>query len=416
MTTGFDRPTTLPIVENHRAGGICVVAIPQYAPLHSSRPDMTSSRLRHSALQFAGRRWRVLVVLALFAGTIDLINHLIVSALGAQVSFWWTFFRTVVWWVSYIPLLGAALLLADRYRLDGDAHRRHLFIHLLAAVGFAYFHTASNALLGPDGLTAGIAFLPRLFRTVRGNFPIDFVSYWAIVGVTYAFQYYSEIHQRELAAAELKATTAELEANLADTRLRALRSQLDPHFLFNTLNAVSALALKGEPKAVSRMLSKLSGLLRTSLDDEAPQVIPLASELEFLNGYLEIQQLWFGDRLTVHRAIPADTLDALVPSMILQPLVENAVLHGVGSCEGKGRIAIEAARDEGMLRLTVSDSGRGFMRTPRRGGIGLSNTEERLRQLYGQNQSIDYNRSTEGGASVTVRIPLVSHTVDAISA
>jgi hypothetical protein len=379
---------------------------------------MTMDGLRsHSALRLAGQRWRILVLLALIAGAIDLLNHLLVSLLGAQVPFWWTLFRTVVWWVSYIPLLAAALLLAGRYRLDGDDSRRNLLIHLMAAVSFAYVHTASNALLGPAGLTASVTYLPQFLRTVRGNFPIDFVSYWTIVGVTYAIQYYSEVHRRELAAAEVKATTAELEASLTEARLRALRSQLNPHFLFNTLNAISALALKGEPKAVSRMLSKLSGLLRTSLDDDGPQVTPLAEELEFLKGYLEIQQLWFGDRLTVQTRIAPDALDALVPSMIFQPLVENAIIHGVGSRQSAGTIGIDVVREGSVLRLTVSDSGRGFAAAAgSRGGIGLSNTEARLRQLYGQNHDIEYGRSAEGGASVAVRIPFVSQATDAMSA
>jgi two-component system LytT family sensor kinase len=368
---------------------------------------------RRTARQLAGQTWRVLFGLAVFAGTIDLLNHLIVSALGSPVSFWWTFFKTVVWWVSYIPLLALAFLVADRYRLDREDRRRNLFIHLSAALAFAYVHTASNALLDPQWLTTGVAFLPRMFRIVRGNFPIDFISYWAIVGITYAFHYYSELHQRELAAAQLKTTTAQLEASLAEARLRALRSQLNPHFLFNTLNAVSTLALRGEARAVSRMLSRLSALLRVSLDEGGPQVIQLSKELQFLNSYLEIQQMWFGDRLTVHRQIAPETLDALVPTMILQPLIENAIVHGVAH-QGAGSVRIEAASEDEMLRLTVTDSGPGFASTfGRRSGIGLSNTEARLGQLYGQHHQIEYGRSREGGALVTLRIPFVSSSLTA---
>jgi two-component system LytT family sensor kinase len=370
-----------------------------------------------TARQLAGQTWRVLIGLAVFAGTIDLLNHLIVSALGAPVSFWWTVFKTVVWWISYIPLLALAFVVADRYRLDREDRRRNLLIHLSAALTFAYVHTASNALLDPQWLTTGVAFLPRMFRIVRGNFPIDFVSYWAIVGITYAFHYYSELHQRELAAAQLKATTAQLEASLAEARLRALRSQLNPHFLFNTLNAVSTLARKGDARAVSRMLSRLSDLLRVSLDEDGPQVIQLSKELQFLNSYLEIQELWFGDRLTIHRHVARETLDALVPTMILQPLIENAIVHGVASHHGAGSVGIEAALEGEMLRLTVTDSGPGFASTfAQRNGIGLSNTEARLGQLYGPNHDIEYGRSKEGGALVTLRIPFVSNLAAAASA
>src|SRR5262249_36009629 len=157
--------------------------------------------------------------------------------------------------------------------------------------------------------------------------------------------YYSELHQRALAAEQLKTTAAQLEASLTEARLRALRSQLNPHFLFNTLNAVSALALKGESRAVVRMLSKLSDLLRISLDEDRPQMIPLVKELEFTESYIEVQHLWFGDRVKVERIIPLETLNALVPTMILQPLIENAFVHGIAKSTGTARVQIETAKE-----------------------------------------------------------------------
>lgn len=366
----------------------------------------TDTRRSDSPLHLVEQTWKVLVGLALFAGAIDLVNHLMVSAMGAEASFWHSFVKTIVWWISYVPLLACALLLANRYRLDGDRLRRHLAIHLLAAVGCAYVHTAGNAFLDVLSLSSGASFLPRLLRTVRTNFPIDFVSYWAIVGATYAFHYYSESHDRELAAERLKTEAAELEASLTEARLRALRAQLNPHFLFNTLNAISALALTGQPKAVARMLSRLSGLLRISLDDEGPQLTSLAKELEFVESYLEIQRLLCGDRLLIERNIAAETLSALVPTMILQPVIENAFVHGIARSSGPARLRIEAARDDELLRLTVNDSGGGFNPAASR-GIGLANTEARLEQLYGPGARITYAKSPDGGASVTIRVPCV---------
>jgi two-component system, LytTR family, sensor kinase len=362
---------------------------------------------------------KVLFGLALFAGTIDLLNHFVFSVLDAQVSPWPAVFRTLVFWVSYIPMLALALLLVDRYRLDLANSRRNLFIHLLAALGFAYVHTACQSLLldSSPWISTASPSLPRLFRIVRVNFPIDFVSYWAIVGATYAFHYHTESHQRELTEARLKTTAAELEARLAEARLQALRSQLNPHFLFNTLNAVSALALKGEAKAVARTLSRLSGLLRTLLDDEGSQFTSLAKELDFLNSYLEIQRLLFGERLALRRNIAPDTVDAVIPSMVLQPLVENALVHGISKSSDLGQVGIEAAREDGMLRLTVTDSGGGFasVRAPRK-GIGLSNTEARLKQLYGIRHSIEYGQTKDGGAMVVLHIPFVNGLPDAASA
>jgi histidine kinase/histidine kinase/DNA gyrase B/HSP90-like ATPase len=357
-------------------------------------------------MRLAGQTWKILLCLALFAGTIDLVNHLLLLTLGIEGSLSRVIIRVGIWWISYVPLLACALVLADRYRLDGDERHRNLAIHILTALAFAYCHTAANALLDPQWLTGSAPFLPRVFRNVRGNFPIDFVSYWTIVGSTYAFHYYSEVHRRALAAEQLKTTAAQLEASLTEARLTALRAQLNPHFLFNTLNAVSALALKNEPRAVVRTLSKLSDLLRISLDEDRPQLITLAKELEFIESYIEVQRLWFGDRVNVERMIPLETLNALVPTMILQPLIENAFVHGIAKSSGPARVRIEAATEGRHLRLTVTDSGNGFRSAAvPRFGIGLSNTQARLKQLYGAEYEMICGQTAERCGLVTLRFP-----------
>ena len=244
-------------------------------------------------------------------------------------------------------------------------------------------------------------FVAEFIHYMRTNFTLDFLAYWAVVGIFYGSHYYIESKERAVAAAQL-------EGMLTAARLDALRSQLNPHFLFNALNTISVLAMKGEQTAVVDMLERVSELLRFSLDDTRPQEISLADELAFLNGYLDIQEIRFADRLTIRREIAADTLAAAVPSMILQPIVENAIKHGVSEQCGAGYIAIHASRDNGTLRLRVSDSGPGFQPASpvhRSKGIGLANTEARLRQLYGADQGIEYGRSTDGGATVTISIP-----------
>jgi two-component system LytT family sensor kinase len=370
---------------------------------------------RHSPLFLARQTWKVLLGLALCGGAIDVFNHVVLS-IPTDLTLRCALLASVVWWISYIPLLMCALVLADRYRLDGNTFRSSFVIHLLLALAFAYLHTAGNALLVPY-FSPGVEFMPTLFRLVSMNFPIDFVSYWAIVGATYAFHYYSESHARELAAEQLKRTAAELEAGLAEARLRALRAQLNPHFLFNTLNAVSTLAIKGQSKAVSRMLSRLSDLLRICIDEEGPQLTPLAKELEFIDSYLEIQRLLCGDRLTIQKAIAPDTLGALVPTMLLQPVVENAFVHGIARSSGPARLGIEAIREGGVLRLTITDSGTGFYRdVVPRAGIGLANTEARLEQLYGADYKLVCGRSGEGGALVTISLPCVCDLTTAASA
>jgi sensor histidine kinase YesM len=200
-----------------------------------------------------------------------------------------------------------------------------------------------------------------------------------------------------------------LEAGLAQARLAALRAQLDPHFLFNTLNAVSALALRGEREGVVKALSTLSDLLRATLGGAPTQEVALSDELALLDRYLEIQRLRFSDRLSVVRDIDASVLDAAVPAMLLQPLVENAIKHGIGARPEGMRIEIHARRVDAMVVLQVRDTGPGFGRrdSPETNGqgIGLANTRERLAQLYGTTQRLECRDAEGQGGVVEVALP-----------
>jgi two-component system, LytTR family, sensor kinase len=210
---------------------------------------------------------------------------------------------------------------------------------------------------------------------------------------------------------------AELQARLAEAQLDALRRQLDPHFLFNTLNAVSSL-VERDARGVRRMIARLSELLRYNLEAQDGPEIPLQKELELLGRYLDIMQVRFQGRLDVRQAIDADTLDVLVPTMMLQPLVENAIRHGVEKLEAGGRIAIEAAAENGELVIRVSDNGPGSRPNPPeasgdgvdrapRGGVGLRNTVARLAQLYGPRGRFTLLPSADGeGTTAEVRLPL----------
>jgi sensor histidine kinase YesM len=182
--------------------------------------------------------------------------------------------------------------------------------------------------------------------------------------------------------------------------------QLNPHFLFNTLNAISVLALKGDRQNVVRMLARLSDLLRLALEN-AEQVVPLSEELVFLQPYVEIEQVRFRDRLQVVQDIDPDTLDAEVPSLFLQPIVENAVRHGIAQRPGPGLIEIRARRAGDTLALEVLDTGPGFGDGPdlARGGVGLANARARLEQLYGRAQRLELLTAPSGGAMVRVVLP-----------
>jgi sensor histidine kinase YesM len=237
------------------------------------------------------------------------------------------------------------------------------------------------------------SFLNRLVIHSRFNIPI----YWAIVSIVHALAYYTRSQERERKALEL-------ENRLADAKLQALRMQLHPHFLFNTLNAISTLVHK-DPQAADEMIGNLSELLRATLDT-TEQEIPLRQELGLLERYLEIQQARFGERLRIEKEIEPAALEGRVPTLILQPLVENAIRHGIEPQPGPGVVGIRAQRNGERLELAVRDSGTGIKASAKAPeGIGLANTKARLQQLYGQSARLVLNRAAKGGCSVEIELP-----------
>jgi len=196
------------------------------------------------------------------------------------------------------------------------------------------------------------------------------------------------------------------EADAREARLSALRHQLNPHFLFNSLNAVSTLAVEGDVPAATRMLAQIADLLRVTLDGKRPFEVTLSEEMTFTERYLAIEQTRLGHRLQVEIAIAADTFEAAVPSMLLQPLVENAVRHGIAPVVGGGRIAIRSTLVGQMLRVAIDNTGAPSAR-PRRtsGGIGLGNTIERLQTIYGPNHRFELQWPETGGCNVLIEIP-----------
>jgi two-component system, LytTR family, sensor kinase len=353
------------------------------------------------------RRWKLWAVVLGLATLFSFFDagptYLGHTVSGRPITWTRTLLYTLSLWLTLGALVGPVLWFAGHFRMDrADQQRwRSLVIHLLAAVGFAFAHLMGTHLVRLVlPLVNPFDFFRSLSIHVMWLFTVDFLIYWAIVGLYYASHYYQVAREGDLYAARLR-------ASLMEARLQALRVQLNPHFLFNTLNAISVLAMKGEQQSVVGMLARLSDLLRVSLDDSQPQEVPLAAELEFIDGYLEIQRIRFSDRLTVHREIAEGTLDVLVPSLILQPIVENAIVHGIGPQIGGGLIRIQAARQNGTLQLSVRDDGPGFQsgQGRLRERIGLTNTRERLTHLYGKGEWMECGVSAEGGGIVTLFIP-----------
>lgn len=263
---------------------------------------------------------------------------------------------------------------------------------------------------------------PITWRTglARLWFLDDLTVYFSVLAAGIARDIFARYRARHDETVRLTAQAAQLQAQLAEARLAVLSAQLNPHFLFNTLHAVSSL-VERDPRGVRRMIARLSELLRVTLEGTSEQEIPLSRELELLQLYLDIMQVRFQGRLAVDLHVDDDVMDALVPNFVLQPLVENAVMHGVAKLEGTGRIELRALRSGSHVVITVHDNGPGVdtaieadrngSLTPSSreaggtGGVGLSNTRARLEQLYGVDQYLSLRRAGDAGTIAEIKLP-----------
>jgi two-component sensor histidine kinase len=326
---------------------------------------------------------------------------------GRQVTWGQAMSYSLSDWYVFAVLSPPVIWLSRRFPLDKKNWRRNGLVHLCASATFSLTYLVVRAglrvVLGAD--TYAHAFNALFLRMFPFNFPI----YWVIVAVCHALDYYRTYHEREL-------RTSELETRLAQSKLQALRMQLNPHFLFNSLNSISALMHK-DVEAADAMLIRLSDLLRHTLDSADTQEVPLREELEFLERYLEIERTRFGQRLRVKMDIAPDTLDALVPNLSLQPLVENAIKHGIEPHARPGLVQLRARHENGILDLQVQDDGSGLPKGQTlEEGVGLSNTRARLRQLYGQAHQLVLTDAEGGGLLVRLTIPYRKETGEACEA
>jgi signal transduction histidine kinase len=299
-------------------------------------------------------------------------------------------------WYVFAVLSIPVVWLARRFDFESGNRRRSFAVHLPASLLFSLAYMVLRALVGRWQSEASFseAFQPLLVKTWHFNLLI----YWVIVAVSFAFNYYRKYRERELRAVEL-------EKQLAQAKLQALQMQLNPHFLFNTLHSISSL-MHQDTEAADRMMVRLSDLLRAALESSDTQEVALRDELEILQRYLDIEQIRFGSRLTVKLDIAPDTLDARVPNLILQPLVENAIRHGIEPHAQPGRIGLRAQRVNDSLTLEVCDNGGGLRNDePAKEGVGLSNTRVRLRTLYGEAHGFELCDAPGGGLLVRLTIP-----------
>lgn len=310
---------------------------------------------------------------------------------AALVSFTWV----AVW--ALITILIFAL--SRRFPLDRKRRLSALTVHAIAGVVLASAEAAVESVIG---MVAGRIRPEELIAAFYQGLPFNVVVYWLVVGVAHGLMFYRRYRQRDAEAAALS-------ARLAQAELQVLKSQLHPHFLFNALNTISAL-MHRDVKAADRMLARLSDLLRAALDHTSEQEVSLLEELNFLESYIEIESTRLADRLHVQMDVPANVLDARVPHMILQPLVENAIRHGIAPRAAPGTVTIRARGRRSMLDLEVTDDGPGATSDtfPNGGGLGLANTRARLQQLYGEQFTFEPKNRVEGGFRVSLSIPFRS--------
>lgn len=370
------------------------------------------------------RTWSALIGVCTIIGLVEGTQAWLGSAGSGrypELTWWEGVASTLPSWYVLGGLLPATFWMARKFPLGEGRWRVSFIAHLFAATVFAVVHLALASFLSDWLLFRGVpplTFSANMSRLLGVYFVIEIFFYAMFVGFAHALDYRRRYRERERMAAQLVLKASRLEGSLTRANLESLRMQLNPHFLFNTLNAISVMALKGERHGVVRTLTLLSDLLRVSLENNS-QVVPLRDEIAFLERYLEIEEIRFKDRLTVRMEIAPDTLDAEVPTLVLQPLVENAIRHGISRKPGAGEIVVSSRNLDQVLVIEVRDTGPGFGHTTvdsSRTGIGLANTRARLEQLYGVNQGLQLEDAPGGGALVRVRLPFHSCSTDVASA
>jgi two-component system, LytTR family, sensor kinase len=310
---------------------------------------------------------------------------------------------------AFTPLI---LWLGRRWPIERPHLVQRSVGHMLAAAAFAISEVGvETAVLLSTGHPARTALPSSYLRSVGilmiYGFHANMISYGVILGIQSGFRYYRKYREREQHAMRLELDASELRAQIAGARLSALKMQLQPHFLFNTLNAIMVLVRQQRGQKAEEILGRFSDLLRAVLSDIDAQEVPLDRELEYVRLYLSIEEVRFPDRLSVEIEASPEALPATVPHMGLQPLVENAVRHGIAKNAGAGLIGIRAVRSGEQLQISVSDNGPGMPAGGVDGskGIGLANTRKRLNQLYGNRADLGLSPREGGGTVATISIP-----------
>lgn len=318
---------------------------------------------------------------------------------------WWHYLLA---WLSgvyiWALLTPGILFLGRQFPIDHRPRLQPIALHLLLGAAFSAFELSlESALYSRLNLFPAAAVAQLLVRGFHGGV----LQYWMVLGVQWGAHYYRRYQERSREVLQFELRASELQSQLVRAQLSALKMQLQPHFLFNTLNAITVLVRQHKSRDAEQMLGHLSDLLRGVLQDVDAQEVSLRRELEYLQLYLAIEQVRFPDRLRVEISADPATQEASVPQLILQPIVENAIRHGIGRSSSAGRILIRASKINATMELRVEDDGPGLSPSDssKDHGVGLANTRARLQQLYGDDARLEIEDRDWGGVIVTMSIP-----------
>jgi sensor histidine kinase YesM len=318
------------------------------------------------------------------------VTHLPSLAYGAVLWLWWGCIASAIWKIG------------QRRPLVSSLSAKAILIHLVAGSGLGIVHLLllGSVCLTVEGWQAhATTFSIKTTLLDINRLGIEILLYGFVFGIAGVIQF-------QIRAQRDAVKSLELQKQLSAAHLRALQMQLEPHFLFNTLNAITALVETGRQKQAAEMLSHLNAILKSTLKRTTPEKVPLSQELENVENYLAIEQVRFADRLRIEIKVEPGALDGLVPCFLLQPIVENAIRHGIAHCENEGVVEASAKREGDSLHLRVRDSGPGLSGQSQNGhGIGLRNTRERLAHFYQNEYAMQAQSLDAGGFEVAIRIP-----------
>lgn len=360
-----------------------------------------------------GQQLLLLAIALIFWQIVCLIDsawyYFTITAKGKALSWSDVLWANVPYWIVAALLTPAVAWVSRQARFERGRRLRSVSIHLLCVLVFALLHIIfylmiQRALAAKPILTT--EFFQHVFKYMAPRLDMEILLYLVMVVGVNAFDYYGQYLENERTATALKLEHARMEASLSSAKLEALKVQLQPHFLFNALHAISTLIMRGDSKMANEMLLHLSQFLRMTLDSTDAQEVPLAEEMEFLDAYLRIQRVRFGERLRTRMEITPEAGRAYVPNLVLQPLVENAIRHGISGEKEGGCIAVKAEVAGELLRIQVRDDGAGLPEERAlQEGVGLRNIRARLAQLYPQAHTCVLRAAQGGGTVAEITLP-----------